>query len=459
MTVAHPTRELCYRQRAYPNRGQASVLARLFGARRFVWNWAWRRQDEHYRRTKQHLSWVALSKQFTELRQAPDTAWLAELPREPFNQTLRDLNRAWQNFFRGTAERPRKKKFGTVQSARCTLDQRRQQVDRAAGTVQLDVIGRVAFVVTRPLQGRLRSVTVSRDSAGRWFVCFTADGVPAREASRATTDAVGVDRGVKDVAVTSTGERVAATRRQQNAERALKRHQRAYARGYRAALARAGLDPSMPCPKGTRVAPSNRMRRRQQKIGRLQARLSDLRRESLHQASHRIVTDHQVIGVESLNLKAMAQSLRRGFRRRMHEAGMGELKRQIDYKAHWYGRTVVAVDPFFPSSQLCSTPGCDYRNKNLTRRERHWRCPQCGTVHDRDVNAAKNIEREGLRLLAETTLRSRGSDARGEAVCAGEASVSSGPPTSEKREPGRRAAERQRSVVAPVGSGRPTEIG
>ncbi len=450
--------ECAYRQRSYPSPTQQRQLQRLFGARRYVWNWAWRRQDEHYRTTQQHLSWVALSREFTALRTAPDTAWLAELPREPFNQTLRDLNRAWQNYLRGRAARPRKKAFGTVQSARFTLDQRRQQVDRAGGTVQLDGVGRVPFVVSRPLAGRLRSATLSRDAAGRWFVALTADGVPAPHSPNAPREAVGVDRGVREVAVTSQGERIAATRRTRAVERALKRHQRAYARGYRAALARAGLDPTQPCPKGTRLAPSNRMRRRQQKLGRLQAQLADLRREALHQASHRLVVTHQVIALESLNVRGLARTLRRGFRRRLHEAGMGELARQLAYKASWHRRTIVKVDPFFPSSQLCSTPGCDYRNTNLKLRERHWRCPQCGVVHDRDVNAARNIEREGLRLLAATP-RSGESHARGEAACGAEAPASARQPTSRKREPGRPAAARQRAVVPPAGSGKATVAG
>ena len=165
-----------------------------------------------------------------------------------------------------------------------------------------------------------------------------------------------------------------------------------------------------------------------------------------------------MIALESLNVQGLARTLHRGFRRRLHEAGLGELARQLAYKANWHRRTIVEIDPFFPSSQLCSTPGCDFRRAELSLRERHWRCPQCGVVHDRDVNAAINIEREAVRLLAATP-RSGERNVRGEDACGSGASALVAPPTSRKREPGRHAALRQRSVVAPVGSGRATDDG
>lgn len=180
MIIEAASIERAYRVRLRPNRAQARVLSRLFGARRFVWNWALERKDAAWRADGTKLSGIDLPREFTALRQAPDTAWLAALPREPFNQTLRDFEAGWRNFFVGRAKRPRRRRFGTVNSARFTLDQRRAGlVGREHGSVQLDGVGRIRFRVTEPLAGRLRSVTVSRDVAGRWFGCFTADGVPA----------------------------------------------------------------------------------------------------------------------------------------------------------------------------------------------------------------------------------------------------------------------------------------
>jgi putative transposase len=194
-----------------------------------------------------------------------------------------------------------------------------------------------------------------------------------------------------------------------------------------------GLDPRQPIPKGTRIEPSNRMRRRQQRIGRLTARLNDLRREALHQASRALVNGSQVICVEDLSVRGLARGRHRGMRRSVHDASMGELGRLLSYKATWAGREVVKVDRFFPSSQLCSTPGCDYRNTGLRLKDRQWCCPQCGVTHDRDVNAARNIEREGLRLLAESASGGEVRDVRGRYASAAGGYPSVGQPSLKKR--------------------------
>ena len=204
VTEAKPTIERAYRVRLSPTPAQARVLNRLFGARRYAWNWAIAAQRVA-RAEGVTLNAVALSRAFTALKRQPETAWLAALPREPFNQTLRDLDRAWSNWRRGDAKPPARKRFGTVQSARFTLDQRRDQVDRAQGRVQLDGIGKLRFRVTEPMHGRLRSVTVSRDAAWRWFGCFTADGVPAPAIAPAARESLGIDLGLKTTAAFSDG--------------------------------------------------------------------------------------------------------------------------------------------------------------------------------------------------------------------------------------------------------------
>jgi putative transposase len=463
MTEDTQTIERAYRVRAYPQKEQAARARRVAGARRFVWNWAFRRQDEHYQTTKQHLSWIDLSCEFTELKKQPDTTWLAELPREPFNQTLRDLHKAWAAFFKKKAKRPRKKKYGTVQSMRFTLDQRRTQVTYKGryGYVQLDGVGKVKFKVSEKMVGRLRSVTLSTDRAGRWYLSFTADQVPAPARTCAAQDSVGVDRGIKSLLATSKGHKVPAPERLLKLHRAIRRHQRSYARGRVAAIRALGHDPSKKLPAGVYVKASNRMNRRTARIARLHGRIADLRRQILHQVSHEVTRDYQIICLENLNVAGMAQSLHRGFRRKVYEVGMGELRRQVEYKSAWRGRQAVVIDRFFPSSQLCSTPGCDYRNKDLTLKEREWTCPQCMTLHDRDINAARNIERAGLEQLFPTP-RSGESDVRGEGARvivelpvrpqgrtfrkdSGRKAVSQ--PTSEKRELGPQDASLGRRLI------------
>ncbi|MDE2315464.1 MAG: transposase [Xanthomonadaceae bacterium] len=448
-TPSPATLERAYRVRLRPTKAQARVLSRLFGAVRGVWNWALREKEAAWRADGTKLSGIDLSRLFTTLRQAPETAWLGELPREPFNQVLRNFDTAWRNFFSGRVRRPRRKRFGTVQSARFTLDQRRRglvAVQGKHGSVQLDGIGRVRFRVSEPMQGRLRSVTVSRDGAGRWFACFTADGVPTPATFTAMLPSIGVDLGLRDTAALSTGEKVAAPKHLCHALATLRRYQRHYGRQRDAAARRQGLDPGRALPKGTRIDVSNRMRVTRQRNGRMHARIADRRRDHQHQLTARLVASAQVICIEDLAVKAMGRSTGwRAFRRSVGDAGLGEIRRQLVYKAAWRGRVVSAVGRFYPSSKTCSA--CGHVYGGLRRNDDHWVCRPCGAGHDRDYNAAITIEREGLRLLAEgsggdagSTRRSRGTDARGEFACAAGSSSPAGQPSSSNREPDRRAA-------------------
>ncbi len=425
-----PTLERAYRMRVYPTRRQRAVLARVHGAARFVWNWALARRTEAYRAEGTRLNWIALSRELTALRGAQGSAWLSELPREPFNQVLRDLERAFVNFFERRARYPHFKRRGGRASVRFTLDQRREQVERGADTdrwasVCLPGLGRVKLRRTEGLKGRLRSVTLSRDGAGRYFASVTADGVPAKESLPAPLQAVGVDAGLRDLLVIHDGSethRVPAPKSLSGKLARLRRYQRHQSRQLTAQRRAQGLDPRKPCPKGVRLGVSARRARTRFRIARLHARIQDQRRDALHRATSTLVREAQVIAIESLRVKAMSRSMGRcAFRRSVQDAALGEVRRQLLYKGAWAGRQVIAVAPQFPSSKRCSA--CQEVHRGL-RLERHWCCPACGAAHDRDENAAKNLRAEGLRVLAGSppaTGKRPGSDARGVA-CAAEAS-------------------------------------
>ena len=452
---AAPAVVRAYRVRLRPTPTQAAMLRRIFGARRSVWNWALGEQAAARSRGERRPGLAALSAAFTLRRKTGETAWLSELPRQPFDQTLRDLESAWSRFFSGQNRRPVRKSFGTVNSARFTLDQRRVNlvtVTGKTGRVQLDGLGKVRFRMTEAMTGRLRSVTVSLDAGGRWFASFSADGVPAPAAPPAPRAAVGIDLGLKDTAVLSDGTRVAAVKSLATKQKRLRRYQRSYIRGRDAQLRAMGLDPKRPIPKGTKIPTSNRMQRRKAQAGRLHAQVADVRRDHQHQLTARAVALAEVICLEDLAVKGMGQTLHRGFRRSVADAGLGEIRRQLTYKAGWQGRVVSVVDRFYPSSKTCSA--CGDINAGLTLRERRWTCAGCGAEHDRDANAARNIEREGLRRLAEETCpegptpRSGGREARGADASAGDKSSSPGQPTARKRELSYRGAKRRPSAKA-----------
>ena len=393
-----------YRMRVYPTHAQALVLSRLIGATRYAWNWALAKRTAAYRADAPRLNWVALSREFTELRRAPETAWLAELPREPFNQALRDQERAFGNFFAKRTRYPKFKRRGDPASVRFTLDQRRTQVvcgSTRFATVNLPGLGDLKLRQTEPLSGRLRSVTVRRDGAGRYFATITADGIGLPGSAVATITAVGLDAGLRDLLVIAgdngSTRRIAAPRALAAKQAKLRRYQRRQSRQLAAQMQAQGLDPKKPCPKGTRLECSQRRRRTQRRIAKLHAGIADVRRDAIHQATSAIVRDATVICLEDLNLKAMVRSMgRRGFRRSVGNAALGEVRRQLTYKAQWHQRTLSVVGRWYPSSKTCSS--CGAVNRALTLKQKHWTCA-CGAVHDRDTNAARNIRAEGLRLL------------------------------------------------------------
>lgn len=405
--------ERAYKVRLKLTRSQQHTLQRLFGAARYVWNWAVETRSTAYRERGEKLNWVSLSKQFTALRTAPGTEWLSTLPREPFNQVLRDQEQAFTHFFAKRAHYPRFKGRGQHSSVRFTLDQRRTQVNRAAATVLLPGLGSVRFKQTYgAMPGRLRSVTLSRDAGGRYFASFTADNIEAPVFTEPAQPSVGIDLGLNIWATPSSGEAIAAPKALAQKQKRLRRYQRSMSRKRDAALRTLGLDPNKPIPKGTRIPQSKRSLRMKRRIGRLHSRIRDTRVNALHRFTSGIVRRIGLIGIEDLSVKGMVRGMgRRAFRRSVSDAALGELRRQLEYKARWYGRVVIPIDRFYPSSKRCFECGAVHVDLKLS--DRHWQCPACHAELDRDLNAAKNIEAEALRLHAETTARNAGGDARG----------------------------------------------
>lgn len=304
LSMDEHTIERAYRMRAYPTPAQQALLGRLLGATRYVWNWSLARRSAAWREREERMNWVTLSRDFTLLRKAEGTAWLSELPREPFNQVLRDQERAFANFYAKRAKYPRFKRRQDHSSLRFTLDQRRTQVDRGEGRwarVDLPGLGEVQLRRSEDLAGRLRSVTLRRDGAGRWFATLTADGVPKSAWGAAGTAAVGVDAGLRDLLVIADGvaeRRVPAPKALAGKLVKLRRYQRRQTRQIEAQMRSQGLDPSRPCPKGVRLGVSGRRRRTQRRIARLHTQIADVRREATHMATSQIVREAQVICLE-----------------------------------------------------------------------------------------------------------------------------------------------------------------
>ena len=357
-----------HRIRVYPNEAQRRLLDRWFGAARWLWNTSLGIRSEAYRERGLTLTGVDLSRWLTVWKRTAGHEWLAEVPATCLTQCLRDQDRAFGNFFARRARYPRFK--GKQHCAALRF----QGVGAAwtEGKLSLPKLGVLKLAESLPEVARPDLVTLSCDAAGRYHVSFAveveAPWLPIRQGS------VGVDLGVKCLAALSTGEKIPNPKRYAARLRYLRQQQRCLARRQ----------------KGSRRREKQRLR-----VARAHARVRQQRQAAIHALTNRLVSDFGLIFIENLNVRALSRGRNA---RAIQDAAFGEIRRQLAYKCEGSGRVLESVDRWYPSSKTCSE--CQHTLDELRLDEREWRCPKCGTLHDRDVNAARNVLVKGLRQLA-----------------------------------------------------------
>jgi len=363
-----------YRYRCYPTATQAAVLERTFGCARYVYNWALRVRTDAYYERQERVSYADTSAALTTLKQQPDTTWLNEVSSVPTQQALRHLDTAFRNFFEGRAKYPNFHKKRGKQSAEYTTSAFRwNAATRTLTLAKMTTPLHIHWSRPLPAGAQPTTVTISRDTAGRYFVNILLEEEMALLPE--TSGQVGIDLGLHDMVVLDSGEKVGNPRFFQVDERKLAKAQRRLAKKQRGS--------------------KNRDKARR-KVARIHARIADRRTDFLHKLSTRIIRENQTICVESLRVKAMVKHPT--LAKAIHDVGWGEFVRQLEYKATWYGRTLVSIDKWYPSSKRCHA--CGHVLGSLTLDIRHWTCSECGSVHDRDVNAAQNILAAGLAVSA-----------------------------------------------------------
>ncbi|WP_019611121.1 RNA-guided endonuclease TnpB family protein [Nocardiopsis sp. CNS-639] len=364
-----------YRYRFYPTGAQAAELSRTFGCVRLVYNRALAERTAAWHQRQERVGYSQTSVMLTAWKRSEELSFLAEVSSVPLQQTLRHLHTAFRNFFDKRARYPR---FKSKKTSRASAEYTRSAFRYRDGHLTLAKMADPLDIVwSRPLPegARPSTVTVSRDAAGRWFVSLLCeDTITSAPAIR---DAVGVDMGVTSLMALSTGEKVANPRHEQRDRARLARAQRALSR--------------------KQPGSANRDKARR-KVARVHARITDRRRDFLHKLSSRLVRENQAVVIEDLAVANMVKNRR--LSRAISDVAWRELRSMLEYKCAWYGRDLVVVDRFFPSSKACSTPGCGYLHASLPLRVREWTCPRCGVAHDRDVNAALNLEAAGLAVVA-----------------------------------------------------------
>jgi putative transposase len=369
-----------YRIRACPNGAQRRLLERWFGASRWLWNTALGIRSEAYRVCGLKLTGDDLSRWLTQWKRTPGHEWLAAVPATCLSQCLRDQDAAFRNFFARRARYPRFKR----KSAAASLRFQDAGAAWAQGVMSLPKLGALKLAEALPKVERPDLVTLSRDAAGHYYVSFCAE--VETSLLRITHRAVGVDLGLTHLATLSTGEKIPNPKRYHARLKYLRQQQRCLARRQ----------------KGSRRREKQRLR-----VARAHARVRQERQCALHALTTRLVREFDLIFIEDLNVKAMARGLHA---RAIHDVAFSEVRRQLTYKSSWYGKILEVVDRWYASSKKCSK--CQYTLEELRLDQRQWTCPRCGTCHDRDINAARNLLAEGLRQLAGRDDRDLRVDAR-----------------------------------------------
>ena len=361
-----------YKFRFYPDPEQENILARTFGSARFAYNYMLRLRTDAWYERQERIGYHETSSALTLLKKDTDFGWLNEVSCVPVQQSLRHLQTAFTNFFAKRAAYPSFKSKHGKQSAEYTSSAFKWD-GKSLTLAKMKEPLAIRFSRTIPKAAKVTTVTVSKDTAGRYFVSMLCDDAVATLPE--ATGQIGIDLGLTHFAVLSTGEKIAAPNVFRKNEKKLAKLQRRLAKKQKGSKNRA---------------------KAKLKVARIHAKIADTRRDFTHKLSTRLIRENQTIAVETLAVKNMVKN--GNLAKSISDAGWSDFVRQLEYKAKWYGRTLVGIDKWYPSSKRCSACGFVVSKMPLSVRE--WTCPECGVVHDRDINAACNILAAGLAASA-----------------------------------------------------------
>ena len=360
-----------YKYRIYPNSKQKEIFAKTFGCVRFVYNKMLDDKIEHYKNTQQTLN-------VTPAKYKDEFPWLKEVDSLALCNAQLNLQSAYNNFFRTKKGFPKFKSKRNKQSYITNNQGNNIRIEKKK--IKLPKVGFIKMKQHREFTGTVKSVTVSKDITNKYFVSVLVD-TDYKSTVKETKNKIGLDLGVKNIVVDSNGNKIENPKLLQKHEKNIKTKQKTLSRK----------------KKG-----SNNYEKTRVKLAKCYEKLTNSRKDFLHKLSYTIINENQIIIVEDLSVKSMIEnSNNSNVTKSIADVSFSELVRQLEYKAKWNNRVLVKIDKYFPSSQTCNN--CGFINKEVRDLSvRTWKCPSCNVVHDRDVNAAKNILREGIIKINKT---------------------------------------------------------
>jgi putative transposase len=356
-----------YRFRIFPNKEQEVLLNKHFGCSRFVYNYFLNERKEQYQKDKKSDNYHAQAKTLTDLKKQEDTIWLKEVNSQTLQFALRSLDTAYVNFFRGNTQFPRFKsrkhkntftvpQFGKLEDGEIILPKFK---------------GGIKVKLHRQVKGEIGKMSITKTPTGKYYVSiFTEQEI--EELPKANKQA-GIDLGLKDFVITSDDKKFKNNRYTKKYAKQLKKAQQHLSRKQNG---------------------SNGFEKQKLKVALIHEKIASCRLDTLHKVSHKLVNQYDLISVEDLNVKGMIKNHK--LSKHIADASWGNFVTLLQYKCDWYGKELVKVNRFYPSSKTCGD--CGWINQNLKLSDREWTCNSCGVIHDRDVNASRNILKEGLKI-------------------------------------------------------------